>query len=133
LVDVSLTISPVRDVTGLVVGASNIARDITDRKKAETALAERTMQLAVAGKAALVGSFAYDVDTEMLQVTPGYAAIHGFPDGTTEIARSEWLAIVHPEDRIRWEALRRRAHRERVARVWWRISNYPLRKRGSLD
>jgi len=113
LVDVSLTISPVRDVTGLVVGASNIARDITDRKKAETALAERTMQLAVAGKAALVGSFAYDVDTEMLQVTPGYAAIHGFPDGTTEIARSEWLAIVHPEDRIRWEALRRRAHRER--------------------
>jgi PAS domain S-box-containing protein len=113
LVDVSLTISPVRDGTGVVVGASKIARDITDRKKAEAALAERTMQLAIAGRAALVGSFAYDVDTERLQITPGYAAIHGFPDGTTEIARREWQAGMHPEDRVRWEALRSRAHRER--------------------
>ena len=64
---------------GLVVGASKIARDITDRKKAEVALAERTIQLAIAGRAALVGSFAYDLDTERLQITPGYAAIHGFP------------------------------------------------------
>ncbi len=90
-----------------------LARDITDRKNAESALAERTMQLAIAGKAALVGSFTYDVDTERLQITPGYAAIHGFPDGTTEIARSEWQAGVHPEDRVRWGALRSRAHRER--------------------
>jgi PAS domain S-box-containing protein len=28
LVDISLTISPVRDATGLIVGASKIARDI---------------------------------------------------------------------------------------------------------
>ncbi len=97
----------------MIVGASKIARDITDRKKAEAALAERTIQLAIAGKAALVGSFAYDVDTERLQITPGYAAIHGFPDGTIEIARSEWQAGVHPDDRMRWEALRSRAHRER--------------------
>ena len=113
LVDVSLTISPVRDAAGVVVGASKIARDITDRKKAEAALAERTMQLALVGKAALVGSFAYDVNTEELQITPGCAAIHGFPDGTTDIGRSEWQAGMHPEDRVRWEALRSRAHRER--------------------
>jgi PAS domain S-box-containing protein len=37
-VDVSLTISPVRDSTGRVIGASKIARDITDRKRAEQAL-----------------------------------------------------------------------------------------------
>jgi len=66
-----------RDEAGVIVGASKIARDITDRKKAEAALAERTMQLAVAGKVALVGSFAYDVDTEILQITPGYAASTG--------------------------------------------------------
>jgi PAS domain S-box-containing protein len=35
LMDISLTISPVRDATGRVVGASKIARDITDRKRAE--------------------------------------------------------------------------------------------------
>ena len=113
-VDISLTISPVRDATGVVIGASKIARDITDRKKAEAALSERTMQLAIAGRAALVGSFAYDVDTERLQITPGYAAIHGFPEGTTEIARSEWQAGMHPEDRVRWEALRSRAHHEQL-------------------
>ncbi len=111
-IDISLMISPVRDATGVVVGAAKIARDITDRKKAESALAERTMQLAVAGKAALVGTFAYDVNTERLQITPGYAAIHGFPDGTTEVARSEWQAGMHPEDRVRWEALRSHALRE---------------------
>ena len=33
--DVSLTISPIRDGTGRVVGASTIARDITERKRAE--------------------------------------------------------------------------------------------------
>ncbi|HVW55882.1 MAG TPA: PAS domain S-box protein [Rhizobiaceae bacterium] len=35
LVDISLTISPVRDAKGRIVGASKIARDITDRKEAE--------------------------------------------------------------------------------------------------
>ncbi|HEX8355305.1 MAG TPA: PAS domain S-box protein, partial [Pyrinomonadaceae bacterium] len=35
LVDVSLTVSPVRDAEGRVVGASKIARDITTRKRAE--------------------------------------------------------------------------------------------------
>ena len=40
LLDISLTLSPIRDGTGLVVGASKIARDITDRKRAETERAE---------------------------------------------------------------------------------------------
>jgi PAS domain S-box-containing protein len=111
MVDISLTVSPLRNIAGVVVGVSKVARDIGDRKKAEAVLAERTMQLAIAGRAALVGSFAYDVATERLQLSPGYAAIHGFPEGTTEIARTEWLAGVHPEDRERWEALRSRAHR----------------------
>jgi PAS domain S-box-containing protein len=35
LIDISLTISPVRDSSGRVVGASKVARDISDRKKAE--------------------------------------------------------------------------------------------------
>jgi PAS domain S-box-containing protein len=35
LVDVSLTVSPLRDVAGNVVGASKIAQDITERKEAQ--------------------------------------------------------------------------------------------------
>jgi PAS domain S-box-containing protein len=34
LIDISLTISPIRDGTGNIIGASKIARDISDRKRA---------------------------------------------------------------------------------------------------
>ena len=40
-IDVSLSVSPLRDARGVVIGASKIARDITDRKRTETALRER--------------------------------------------------------------------------------------------
>jgi PAS domain S-box-containing protein len=40
LVDISLTISPIVDSGGRIVGASKIAHDITDRKRAEAALKE---------------------------------------------------------------------------------------------
>jgi len=42
-IDVSLTSSPIRDASGRIVGASKIARDITERKRIE---AERTALLA---------------------------------------------------------------------------------------
>lgn len=38
LLDVSVTISPVRDATGAIIGASKIARDVTERKRMEAAL-----------------------------------------------------------------------------------------------
>jgi PAS domain S-box-containing protein len=41
LIEVSLTISPVRSADGRVVGASKIARDITERRQASRALAQR--------------------------------------------------------------------------------------------
>jgi signal transduction histidine kinase len=38
--DISLTVSPIRDRSGNIVGASTIARDITERKRTEDALRE---------------------------------------------------------------------------------------------
>jgi len=38
--DISLTVSPIRDVSGEIIGVSKIARDITDRRLAEQALRE---------------------------------------------------------------------------------------------
>ena len=80
--------------------------DITERKEAELALAERNMQLALAGKASLVGTFAYDLETERVQVSESYAAIYDFQEGTTEIAPSQWRALVHPDDLERLESRR---------------------------
>src|SRR5262245_30789847 len=93
-----------------VVGVST---DVTERKQAELALAERNTQLALAGKVALVGSYAYDVDADEMQVSEGYAAIHGLPDGTAETTRSAWRTRVHPEDLGRVHRLRNRALRDR--------------------
>jgi PAS domain S-box-containing protein len=113
-VRISLSVSPIRNSRGAVMGASKIARDITQRMTVEqAALVERTLQLALAERGALVGSFAYDPDTDRVQISEGYAAIHRLPNGTTEISRSEWQAVVHPHDRQRLEDLRIRAFRER--------------------
>jgi len=38
IIDVALTVSPIRDRKGAVVGASTIARDVTERKRAEAAI-----------------------------------------------------------------------------------------------
>ena len=44
-VDISLTISPVKNARGVIVGASKVARDITHRKRAEQALRESEERL----------------------------------------------------------------------------------------
>jgi len=46
LLDVSLTVSPIRNAAGQIVGASKIARDVTERKRLEEAVKEQTRQLA---------------------------------------------------------------------------------------
>ena len=68
------------DAAGRLLRIKGLTRDITQRKKAELVLEERNVQLALAGKAGLVGSYAYDTDTEIMQISEGYAAIHGFPE-----------------------------------------------------
>jgi PAS domain-containing protein len=87
--------------------------DITKRKQTEQALTERDTQLALAERAALVGSYVYDVNKGTMQVSQGYAAIHGLPEGTTETTISEWRARAHPEDLARAEGLREQAFADR--------------------
>jgi PAS domain S-box-containing protein len=87
--------------------------DFTERKLAEQALTDRNAQLALAGRAVLVGSYAYDVRKGTVRVSEGYVAIHGLPEGTTETTISEWRTRVHPEDLARAEAPRDQAFAER--------------------
>lgn len=51
-INVSLTISPVRDPSGAIIGASKIARDITARKRAEKRLREEIQVRKLLGDAA---------------------------------------------------------------------------------
>jgi PAS domain S-box-containing protein len=53
-VDISLTVSPLVDVDGQIVGASGIARDITERKRAEARLREYEAVVEVLGDRIMV-------------------------------------------------------------------------------
>jgi PAS domain S-box-containing protein len=101
------------DATGKLLRIKGLTRDITHRKQTEHALAERNAQLALAGRAALVGSYTYDVKKGRMQVSEGYTAIHGLPEGTTETSYGEWRVRVHPEDLERAEGVREQAFAER--------------------
>ncbi len=55
---VSLTVSPVVETSGEIFGASSIARDMSERRKAEAALVERTDELRQAQKMDAIGRLA---------------------------------------------------------------------------
>jgi PAS domain S-box-containing protein len=70
LIDVSVTISPVKNKAGKVVGASVVARDITSHKQAEAALRLSEERLRVALKHAPVVVFTQDLQLRYSWITP---------------------------------------------------------------
>ena len=63
---ISLTVSPLKDQKGRVVGASKIVRDISERKVAEAALIEKE-KLAAAGQ--LAATLAHEVNNPLESIT----------------------------------------------------------------
>jgi PAS domain S-box-containing protein len=88
----------VRNSTDQIVGLRGTVQEITDRKLAELALAERNTQLELASKTARVGSFSVDLSTGVVKLTSGCTTIFGLPEGTTEISRDDGRKLVHRED-----------------------------------
>ncbi|MBZ9701699.1 MULTISPECIES: PAS domain S-box protein [unclassified Mesorhizobium] len=87
LVDISLTISPVRDAAGRIVGASKIARDITEQKVAEAKVrdSERHLQDLLAAIPAAI----YTTD-ENGKITYFNAAAVELAGRTPVIGSDEW-------------------------------------------
>jgi PAS domain S-box-containing protein len=70
-IDVSATISPIKDSSGAIVGASKIARDITERKRAEEALAGQAEELARQAEELARSRVALEAQTLTLQSVLG--------------------------------------------------------------
>jgi PAS domain S-box-containing protein len=62
LVPISLTVSPIVDASGVVIGASKIARDISDRKRAEQQVARAVQRDAFVAEATMALTSSLDVE-----------------------------------------------------------------------
>jgi hypothetical protein len=97
-IDVSLTISPLRDETGHVVGASKIARDITARKRAEEALRDNEERLRLAMQTGRVGVWEWDIVHNRVTWTDSLYQIHGLRKEEFSGTVEGFAALVHPDD-----------------------------------
>jgi two-component system cell cycle sensor histidine kinase/response regulator CckA len=101
-VPVSLALSPLRDAAGRVIGASGIARDLREAKRAQAALQRSQEQLRQAARmdavGSLAGGLAHDFNN-LLQVVVGYTSLvlGGLPPGSP--LRAEVEQVQNAADR----------------------------------
>ena len=96
LLDISLTISPVRDTAGRVVGASKVARDIGGRKRAEAALRE-SEERAAADLAAT--QRLTEISTQLIEQGNRATLYQKIVDAAIDIMHSDMgsMQILYPE------------------------------------
>lgn len=91
-INVALTLSPIRDAVGNISGISTIARDITERKRAEEALfaAQQIFRTLVENSPDIITR--YDRDCRRTYVNPTYLKVAQIPEqellGTAPVQRS---------------------------------------------
>ncbi len=100
-IDISATVSPLRDRAGVIVGASKIARDITARNHADAALRQSDARRQFALETAKLGDWELNLTT--LQATRCFLhdEIFGYESPAPEWSFDIFLNHVHPADRER--------------------------------
>jgi PAS domain S-box-containing protein len=97
-IHISLTVSPIRGPNGQIVGASKIARDITEQKQARKALDEALSRLKLALDAARLGDWSWDVETDLVDMSETAANIFGIPPGP-QLSWGAMSELLHEDDR----------------------------------
>jgi PAS domain S-box-containing protein len=102
-VEIYVTVSPVRDASGSVIGSASIARDVTARTRLERAAEEDRRRLTEAQEVAQLGSFELDPATGSMEWSQSYRRLLGVKaDEAASVGL--FLDRVHPEDREQAEA-----------------------------
>jgi PAS domain S-box-containing protein len=98
-ITVSLTISPVKDASGRIVGASKIARDVTQLRQVEVALRESEQRMQFSLEAANFGSWNWDIPTGKVQWSENMERIHGQSAGSFAGNFESFVQCIRQEDR----------------------------------
>jgi PAS domain S-box-containing protein len=96
---VALNISPIKDQSGKIVGASTIAHDITQNKKLEYEAKIREKQILEAQQIAHLGYWELDLIKGNLEWSKELYKIYGLDPNDRKITYKDFLICVHPEDR----------------------------------
>jgi diguanylate cyclase (GGDEF)-like protein/PAS domain S-box-containing protein len=99
--EVSVTISPLKDRSGRVVGATSISRDVSALAQAHRKLIESERRLALAVSIARVETWEIDVQTGAMRCSDGVGPILGRPLGYQFGHRLTWREAIRPRDRQR--------------------------------
>jgi PAS domain S-box-containing protein len=98
LKDISLTVSPIVGPGGRIVGASKIARDITEQRRAQRALRVAAERLNLALAAARLGDWSWDAATDVITMSETAAKIFGIPPDP-HMTWAEMRGLLHEDDR----------------------------------
>jgi PAS domain S-box-containing protein len=98
-VEVSLTIVPIKDSTGKLVGFCKLAHNITERKRAEEALLESEERFRLIANTAPVAIWMGNTEKECVYVNQAWIELTGH---SFEAALgSGWMTVMHPDDIVR--------------------------------
>ncbi len=92
-------VMPVRDSTGKVGRWFGTNTDITEQRQIEEALAQNQERLRMAQQVARIGTFVWNLQTGVSQLTPELEAMYGLPPGGFAAGRRTWQDLICPEDR----------------------------------
>ncbi len=98
LIDISLTVSPIKGPNGQIIGASKIARDITEQRQARQALDEASERLKLAFSAARLGDWSWDAKTDIVTLSQTAAEILGVTRAPI-MTRTQMRELLKEEDR----------------------------------